>query len=179
MRDKIWFNVALFSFEPSIVSVLLLLARVLLSKLLFLNVFSLFLSNMCLLNKEGGGEREVDTSFVPVLLAVGPLWRILHLPDLGSIGFYHLHKVAGANCRAHFFHLLFFTKKKKPHSKIQPLCFLKLERKNKSYKYPQFMMGVLVQAKNGDEQEIEISCSQWEGLACTQSTLFSLLLSLG
>jgi hypothetical protein len=32
-------------------------------------------------------------------------------------------------------------------------------------KYPQFMMGVLAQAKNGDEQSwnIEISCSQWEG----------------
>jgi hypothetical protein len=34
-------------------------------------------------------------------------------------------------------------------------------------------MGVLAQAKNGDEQfwNIEISCSQWEGSACTQSAL--------
>jgi hypothetical protein len=80
---------------------------------------------------------------------------------------------------AHFFHLLFFTNKNKAHWKIQPLCFFKLERKDKSYKYPQFMMGVLVQAKNGNGQEIEISCSQWEGSACTQSALFSLLLSLG
>jgi hypothetical protein len=32
-------------------------------------------------------------------------------------------------------------------------------------------MGVLAQAKNGDEQflEIGISCSQWEGSACTQN----------
>jgi hypothetical protein len=43
----------------------------------------------------------------------------------------------------------------------------------KSNKYPQFIMGVLAQAKNGDEQfwNIEISCSQWEGSACTQSAL--------
>jgi hypothetical protein len=34
-------------------------------------------------------------------------------------------------------------------------------------------MGVLAQAKNGDEQfwNIEISCSQWEGSACIQSAL--------
>jgi hypothetical protein len=34
-------------------------------------------------------------------------------------------------------------------------------------------MGVLAQAKNGDEQfwNIEISCSQCEGSACTQSAL--------
>jgi hypothetical protein len=43
----------------------------------------------------------------------------------------------------------------------------------KSNKYPQFIMGVLAQAKNGDEQfwNIEIPCSQWEGSACTQSAL--------
>ncbi len=38
-------------------------------------------------------------------------------------------------------------------------------------------MGVLAQAKNGDEQfwNIEISCCQWEGSACTESALiFSL-----
>ncbi len=40
-------------------------------------------------------------------------------------------------------------------------------------KYPQFIMGVLAQAKNGDEQfwNIKISCSHWEGSACTQSAL--------
>jgi hypothetical protein len=34
-------------------------------------------------------------------------------------------------------------------------------------------MGVLAQAKNGDKTvlEIKISCSQWEGSACTQSAL--------
>jgi hypothetical protein len=34
-------------------------------------------------------------------------------------------------------------------------------------------MGVLAEAKNGDKTvlEIEISCSQWEGSACTQSAL--------
>jgi len=34
-------------------------------------------------------------------------------------------------------------------------------------------MGVLAQAKNGDEEfwNIKISCSQWEGSACTQSAL--------
>jgi hypothetical protein len=43
------------------------------------------------------------------------------------------------------------------------------------------MMGVLAQAKNGDEQfwNIEISCSQWEGSACTQSALIFFLLSFG
>ncbi len=42
-------------------------------------------------------------------------------------------------------------------------------------------MGVLAQAKNGDQQflEIEISCSQWEGSACTQSALIFFLLSFG
>jgi len=42
-------------------------------------------------------------------------------------------------------------------------------------------MGVLAQAKNGDEQfwNIEISCSQWEGSACTQSALIFFLLSFG
>jgi hypothetical protein len=42
-------------------------------------------------------------------------------------------------------------------------------------------MGVLAQAKNGDEQfwNIEISCSQWEASACTQSALILFLLSLG
>jgi hypothetical protein len=42
-------------------------------------------------------------------------------------------------------------------------------------------MEVLAQARNGDEQilEIEISCSQWEGSACTQSALFFFLLSFG
>jgi hypothetical protein len=34
-------------------------------------------------------------------------------------------------------------------------------------------MGVLAQAKNTEE----ISCSQWEGSACTQSALFFFLLS--
>jgi len=35
------------------------------------------------------------------------------------------------------------------------------------------MGGLLAKAKNGDEQfwNIEISCSQWEGSACTQSAL--------
>ncbi len=35
-------------------------------------------------------------------------------------------------------------------------------------------MGVLAQAKNGDKHfwNIEISCCQWEGSACTQSALF-------
>jgi hypothetical protein len=44
---------------------------------------------------------------------------------------------------------------------------------------PKFIMGVLVKAKNGDEQfwNIEISCSQWEGSACTQSALIFLILS--
>jgi hypothetical protein len=43
----------------------------------------------------------------------------------------------------------------------------------KSNKYPQTIVGVLAQAKNGDEHfwNIEISCSQWEGSACTQSAL--------
>jgi len=44
----------------------------------------------------------------------------------------------------------------------------------KSNKYPQTIVGVLLaQAKNGDEHfwNIEISCSQWEGSACTQSAL--------
>jgi hypothetical protein len=42
-------------------------------------------------------------------------------------------------------------------------------------------MGVLAQAKNGDEQfwNIEISCSQWERSACTQSALIFFLLSFG
>jgi hypothetical protein len=43
-------------------------------------------------------------------------------------------------------------------------------------------MGVLLaQTKNGIEQfwNIEISCSQWEGSACTQSALFFFLFSLG
>jgi hypothetical protein len=40
-------------------------------------------------------------------------------------------------------------------------------------------MGVLAQAKDGDKQvlEIEISCSQWVGSACTQSALIIFLLS--
>jgi len=40
-------------------------------------------------------------------------------------------------------------------------------------------MGVLDKAKNGDKQfwNIEISCSQWEGSACTQSALIFLILS--
>jgi hypothetical protein len=43
------------------------------------------------------------------------------------------------------------------------------------------MLAVLAQAKNGDEQfwNIEISCSQWECSACTQSALIIFLLSLG
>jgi hypothetical protein len=51
----------------------------------------------------------------------------------------------------------------------------------KSNKYPQFIMGVLVQAKNGDEHlwNIEISCSQWERSACTQSALISFFQVLG
>jgi hypothetical protein len=42
-------------------------------------------------------------------------------------------------------------------------------------------MGVLAQAKNGDEQfwNIEISSNQWEGSACTQSALIFFLLSFG
>ncbi len=42
-------------------------------------------------------------------------------------------------------------------------------------------MRVWAQAKNGDEQfwNIEISCSQWEGSACTQSALIFFLLSFG
>jgi hypothetical protein len=42
-------------------------------------------------------------------------------------------------------------------------------------------MGVLAQAKNGDQKflEIEISCSQWEGSACTQSALIFFLSSFG
>jgi hypothetical protein len=42
-------------------------------------------------------------------------------------------------------------------------------------------MGVLVQAKNGDEHlwNIEISCSQWERSACTQSALISFFQVLG
>jgi len=42
-------------------------------------------------------------------------------------------------------------------------------------------MGVLAQAKNGDQQflEIEISCNQWEGSACTQSALILFFLSFG
>jgi hypothetical protein len=42
-------------------------------------------------------------------------------------------------------------------------------------------MGVLAQAKNGDEQfwNIKISCSQWEGSVCTQSALIYLFLSFG
>jgi hypothetical protein len=114
-----------FSFEPSIQSVLLLKARVLLSKPLFSNVFLLFSSDMRL-PKEGAGT---DTSFVPVLLAVGPLSRVLHLPGLGFVSFHHLHNVAGAkgraqlNCRAHFFHLLFFTKKKRHTVRSNPPAF--------------------------------------------------------
>jgi hypothetical protein len=40
-------------------------------------------------------------------------------------------------------------------------------------------MGVLIKAKNGDERfwNIEISCSQWEGSACTHSALIFFLLS--
>jgi hypothetical protein len=41
-------------------------------------------------------------------------------------------------------------------------------------------MGVLAQAKNGDKVlEIEISCNQWEGAACTQIALIFHLLSFG
>jgi hypothetical protein len=34
-------------------------------------------------------------------------------------------------------------------------------------------MGVLVQVENGDKQfcELEVSCTHWEGSACTQSAL--------
>ncbi len=50
---------------------------------------------------------------------------------------------------------------------------LHFQKRNKPNKYTKFIMGVLAQAKNGDEQfwNIEISCSQWEGSACTQSAL--------
>jgi hypothetical protein len=43
------------------------------------------------------------------------------------------------------------------------------------------MLGVLAQAKNGDEQfwNIAISCSEWEGSACTQSALIVFLLGWG
>jgi len=44
-------------------------------------------------------------------------------------------------------------------------------------------MGVLAQAENGEEQfwNIQFSCSQWEGSACTQSALifFSFKLWVG
>jgi hypothetical protein len=40
-------------------------------------------------------------------------------------------------------------------------------------KYPQFIMDVLAQAKNGDKQfwNIEISCSQWERLSMHSNCL--------
>jgi len=42
-------------------------------------------------------------------------------------------------------------------------------------------MGVLAQAKNGDEQfwNIEISCTQWEGSTCIQSALIFFFKVLG
>jgi hypothetical protein len=44
---------------------------------------------------------------------------------------------------------------------------------NFNNKYPQLVIGGISRAKHGDEQfwNIEISCSQWEGSACTQSAL--------
>ncbi len=41
-------------------------------------------------------------------------------------------------------------------------------------------MNILAQVKNGDDQfwNIEISCSQWEGSACTQSALILFILQL-
>jgi hypothetical protein len=41
-------------------------------------------------------------------------------------------------------------------------------------KYPRFIMGLLAQAENGDKQfrNIKISCSQWEGSACTHLPWF-------
>jgi hypothetical protein len=59
---------------------------------------------------------------------------------------------------------------------LDVLGFFVVLNKNK---YSQFIMGVLDKAKNGDKQfwNIEISCSQWEGLACTQSALIFKILS--